>query len=117
MIARFRSGPTSAAPGLGPSADMGIELKLRLTNSDPQRLDAILRQGPFFSDYDSEYQMYNFRGDAESEPGKMPDVSAAVEADGLYVCENASSDIVEEVTAYLKRSVEAAFGYLDIEEL
>lgn len=67
---------------------MGIEYKIRFFNKDARKLDAMLRQAPFFSDYDANFKLYNYRHDPDKDLDVMPDAHAAIEADGIYFCDN-----------------------------
>ena len=96
---------------------MGIEYKFHVNSFDTQKLDDVLRRGPFFSDYDPDCRLYNFRNASNTDPAVMPDLVAAIESDGLYVCDNGGSDLAERVLNYLKASLEGELGQLRIEEI
>jgi hypothetical protein len=96
---------------------MGIEYKFYVNNFDAQKLDDILRRGPFFSDYDTDFRLYNFRMASNTDPVVMPNLVVAIEPDGLYVCDNGGSDSAERVINYLKAFLEGELGQLRIEEI
>jgi hypothetical protein len=96
---------------------MGIEYKFHVDSFDRQKFDNILRRGPFFSDYDPEYRLYNFRMASNTDSAVMPNLVAAIESDGLYVCDNGGSNLTEQVINYLKASLEGELGQLRIEEI
>jgi hypothetical protein len=82
-----------------------------------KKLDDILRRVPFFSDYDPDYRLYNFRLASNTDPAVMPNLVAAIERDGLYACDNGGSDLAERVITHLKASLEGELGQLRIEEI
>jgi hypothetical protein len=89
---------------------MGIEYKFYVNNFDTRKLDDILRRGPYFSDYDPDYRLYNFRMTSNTDPVVMPNLVAAIEPDGLYVCDNGGSNIAGRVINHLKASLEGELG-------
>lgn len=96
---------------------MGIEYKLRVETSDEQTFDGILRQGPFFANFDAQYGFYNFRHPSNTHSTQMPDLVAAIECDGIYICDKGSKQVAEEVMVFLKASLERMFGPVSLEEL
>ena len=96
---------------------MGIEYRLQAKSASPLRLDALLRSGPFFTDFNAEYSIYNFRLKPTDHRNEMPDIAASVELDGLYLCAYGRSDVAKEVIEFLKTSLENEFGEASIEEL
>jgi hypothetical protein len=96
---------------------MDVEYKFHLNSFDKQKLNDILRRGPFFSDYDPDYRLYNFRLASNTDPVVMPNLVAAIEPDGLYVCDNGGSDLADRVINYLEAFLEGELGQLRIEEI
>ena len=99
---------------------MGKEYLLRFTFQNHARpaLDTLLRETPYFSDYDSDYHLYNFRTQPPLELPQMPDLYAAIEHEGLYVCEfGEDAAVVETVINYLEAALRTQFGEVTLEDL
>ena len=64
---------------------MGYEQRIRLGTPRADELDALLRSLPGFEGYDAKYGLYNFRRRGQD---AMPDAHAAIEAEGIYFCDN-----------------------------
>jgi hypothetical protein len=66
---------------------MGTEYTIRSERAvDPQRLESLLRSLPLFAGFEPTFATYDFR--EPDNPGRMPNVSVKLEADGsVYVCD------------------------------
>lgn len=95
---------------------MGIECKIKFTVNAAENLDAILRQSPFFSDYDVTYKLYNYRNEPNQDLLIMPDAHAAIEPDGIYFCDNGGK-ISKIVLDHLKRTASQKYNNIMVEEL
>src|SRR5215471_1548440 len=71
--------------GEGMGQEYTISTKQPLPAGFDERLRKALTTGKHFYDYDEPYDMYNFRWDGSSKD-TMPNISAKVDLDGLYVC-------------------------------
>lgn len=81
-------------------------------------LDALLREAPYFSDYDPDYHLYNFRSRPPVQLPQMPDLYAAIEHEGVYVYEfGGEFEVIEAILNYLETSVKARFGEVTIDDL
>ncbi len=65
---------------------MGIEYKLRFIPSSAESIAFSLRQLPGAVQLSAHAGRFEFR--SERTTGSMPDAMAAIEADGLYFCDN-----------------------------
>ncbi len=95
---------------------MGVEYKIGFLVEDAQSLDAMLRQAPFFSDYDENFKLYNYREDLSKDLFVMPDAHAAIEADGIYFCGNCGK-ISSVILEHLKRAASQRYGSTVVVEL
>jgi hypothetical protein len=68
---------------------MGIEYRLTFTGI-PDELDRDLRSMQFFSHFDPQYGLYNYRCEPAVRSG-IPTAWVRIEPDGLYLCDNGGS--------------------------
>jgi hypothetical protein len=79
------------------SHHMGYEYRLEFGVPSRAQADELLRGIAGFEGFSEEFQSYSFRRDS-TDP--MPDVTAAIEASGIYLCSyGGSMDIVKEIQA------------------
>lgn len=95
---------------------MGIEYKIKFSVDTDENVDEMLRHTPFFSNYDQNYNLYNYRDDFNTNPFVMPDAHAAIESDGIYFCDNCGK-ISRLVFEHLKRTASQKYGIIEIVEL
>jgi hypothetical protein len=100
---------------------MGIEYEIHFHYDDPQQLDTLLRQAPYFSDSNEDYRLYNYRdphNPPTSELNDVPDVHAAIEPYGIYLCDNGGArEVARQVLEYVQRTAEQTFGNVQTTEL
>jgi hypothetical protein len=66
---------------------------------DPARIDERLRGVAGFEGVDAAHQLYAFR---RRSTGRMPDLFAKVEPDGVYLCDNGlGTEIIRDIRAAL----------------
>jgi hypothetical protein len=100
---------------------MGIEYEIRFQYDNPDQLDALLRQAPYFTDCNEDYRLYNYRdpdNPPTSELNDVPDVHAAIEPYGIYVCDNGGArEVARQVLDYVQRATTQTFGSIETTEL
>ena len=78
---------------------MGYEYKLDFEVRDPNGVEVCLRRVAGFEVFDSTHGLYTFR---RLSTGAMPDAHAAIEKDGVYLCDNGGARaIVDDIRASL----------------
>ena len=82
---------------------MGYEylIKVRLTTTEKQELTALFKNKPTFSDTTD--GIFEFK--SESSTSQMPDLLTAIQEEGIYVCQNLTSEAwncLEDLKAYLQ---------------
>jgi hypothetical protein len=100
---------------------MGVEYEIRFHYEDPEQLDTLLRQAPYFSDCNEAYRLYNYR-DPENPPtselNDVPDVHAAIEPYGIYICDNGGArEVARQVLDHVQRTAAQTFGSIETTEL
>jgi len=76
---------------------MGHEFQLDFEVPDRSEADRVLRSVHGFEGFDEKYGLYLFRRVAS---GPMPDATAKIETDGIYVCDNGgASDVLDDIRA------------------
>ena len=74
---------------------MGYEYRLEFDLPSHAQADKLLRGIAGFEEFSEEFQSYSFRRES-TDP--MPDVTAAIEASGIYLCSHGGSlAIVKEI--------------------
>jgi len=82
---------------------MGYEylIKVRLTTMEKQELAALFKNKPTFSHTTND--VFEFK--SESSTSQMPDLLTALQEEGIYVCQNLTSEAwnsLEDLKAYLQ---------------
>ncbi len=67
---------------------MGLEYQLKFKFSSRSELDQVLRAVRNFDSFDEEYQLYNFRIQANKNTDLMPDAHVSFYEDRIIFCDN-----------------------------
>jgi hypothetical protein len=85
---------------------MGHIVKLRFSYDDRQWLDSLIRSAPFFSSYNPEYQLYEFRDPERTDADPTPNFAVKIEEDGLWCSAYGNQQLMQEVDTYLVTGIQ-----------
>lgn len=86
----------------------------RFSYTDEEEVRKILVAAPFFSDFNREHDMYNYRRDETEDPGSMPNAYASLCPFGVEFCAFGDQELIATVSDYLLKLLKARFG--DVKE-
>lgn len=90
---------------------MGYEYQITCPSAAVTKFDEFLCRQTFFESFDEQFQLYNLTHPDFPKPGGRPHVYVSLNADGVTICDNLSSN--EAASLIIRCLLDHALSYSD----